>query len=74
MCLAPIENMFYDSLQMLKGSPTPVRWSSLEKRSMHHWKPTANRDTQSSREGKHPLIINVKISMDSHRISDCGNS
>lgn len=48
--------MFYNLLQMLKDSPTPVRWSSLEKRSMHHWKPTANRDTQNSREGKGPRL------------------
>lgn len=41
---------------MLKDSPTPVRWSSLEKRSMHHWRPTANRDTQNSREGKGPQL------------------
>lgn len=45
---------FFILLQMLKGFPTPVRWSSLEKRSMHHWKRTANRNTQSSREGKCP--------------------
>lgn len=44
--------MFCIVLQMLKDFPTPVRWNSLEKRSMHHWKPTANRDTPNSREGK----------------------
>lgn len=55
-CLATDENMFHIFLQMLKGSPTPARWSSLEKKSMHHWKLTANRDTQSSREGKGPQL------------------
>lgn len=46
------------SLQMLKASPTPVKWSSLEKKSMHHWKPIANRDTQSSKGGKcGPLVL-----------------
>lgn len=44
-------------LQMLKDSPTPARWSSLEKRSMHHWKRTANRDTLSSREGELSTVI-----------------
>ena len=45
-------NLLSICLQMLKGSPTPGRWSSLEKRSMHHWSPIANRNTPSSREGK----------------------
>lgn len=59
--LYPDENMFF--LQMLKGSLTPARWSCLEKRSMHHWKPTANRDTQSSREGKDPQLWRAQHSL-----------
>lgn len=39
-------------LQMQKDFPNPVKWRCSERRSMHHWRPTANRDTQSSREGK----------------------
>lgn len=48
--LADVCSVFWP--QMLKDCPTPARWSSSEKRSMHHWKPTANTDTQSSREGE----------------------
>lgn len=47
-----IKTLVWSSCQMRKGSPAQLRWSFLEKRSMHHWKLTANRSIQSSREGK----------------------
>lgn len=38
-------------LQMQRAFPTPVKWSSWEKKSMHHWRPTVNRNILSSRGG-----------------------
>lgn len=39
-------------LQMQKDFPNPAKWSCSERRSTPRWRPIANRDTQSSREGK----------------------
>lgn len=41
---------------MLKDFLNPVRWNFLGKRSMHHWKLTANRDTQNNKEGICPTL------------------